>query len=134
MKLYEQLAARCPCEGIECFVDLRDVIDGEWDRVVFIQMHAIASKVAAALGIAEVELPEFEDRILFLKGDHIQLVDRRIYRPEKPYDRTVFLDFSAINRKFEIVSRDDAIFTLKCSSSGDRRNMMLVARPDGRSP
>jgi hypothetical protein len=134
MQLYERLEARCPCQGDACIVRLRDVVDFEWDRVVFIRMHAIASQVALALGIARVELPEFEDRILFLDGEEIRLTDSRSYHPEKPYDRTVFLDFSSIDGKFAIIARDAAVFRLECRSSGTLRNMMLVPMPEDGAP
>ena len=134
MKLYEQLQAHCPCQGDACVIHLQEVTDLEWDRVVFIRMNAIPSKVAAALGVSRIELPEFEDRILFFEGDRILSIDRRIYHPDTPYDRTVFLDFSAIDRNFEVFSRNAAVFSLVCSLSGDRRNIMLVPRLDGHQP
>ena len=119
------LLERCKATGTTCRVRLSEVTRFEWDRVAFVRMQTPPTQAASALGLKELAIPEFEDWIVFLKGDRIASVDIRRYNPEQPFDQTVFLDFSGTREMWKIFTRDQDLFEVVINSSSGRNNIIL---------
>lgn len=122
------------CKGVAtpCKVRLSEITKFEWDRVAFIRMQASPTQAAAALGLKALPKKEFEDLIVFMKGDQIASMDKRPYDPERPFHRTVFLDFDETRDKWKIFTQNQDLFQVIIDSSDGHDNILL--RPIGTSP
>ena len=134
MLLFKPIEERCDSASTPCRIRLSDVTDFEWDHAGFVRMQAPPPQAAAALGVRSLSMPEFEDWIVFVKGGEVVKVDKRPYHPERPFDRTVFLDFAGSKDRWRIFARSEATFDVEISQSGALRNILLRATATGGTP
>jgi hypothetical protein len=111
----------------DCRVDLSELVtDVEWDRIAFVRMQAWADHPAEHLGVNELKVNEFEDVIVFAKGQTVTRTIRRQYQPEVAYRSTVFLADEAFDGNFGTYARTEAKFSVKSVGSALAANFELL--------
>jgi hypothetical protein len=115
------------CKNGKCQVDLGKLVPGNWDRVAFVRMYS--AQIAEKIGVTELEIPEFQEAILFIQGDKVLDKQVRDYDPEVPYNHTVFLDFGAERAKFLVFPKDSSGFMAELEEGEGIRNYTLRVLP-----
>lgn len=125
MKLFKALDEACAKKEDLCEVNLASITDFNWDKVVFVRMQATTTEFEEVTQIKAVDLPEFDDLVLFFSDGKEVFRDSRTYNPDQGYNKTYFLDFLGNKRHVEAFDREEAIFRLKKSEIGEYFNFQL---------
>lgn len=124
MEIYTTLDKHCPAGN--CQVDLGELVKGDWTQAIFVKRMTPISVLSERVETEELKIGEFDDVIIFANGREVERVEKRTYRPEQPFNGTIFLDYPDGSGPLVYYARNEARFAMRITEGEGWRNIYLV--------